>query len=374
MISVPDRPEAVLLIGEAVHAGAQCASACQALRLSVRTYQGWLREGEVKADGRPLARRPEPANKLTRPSGNACWPFVSPGIRQSVAEPDCAAASGSGRVSGLGIQLLPAPAGREGTTAPGRVTPPPRPATSPPSHCAKRPCAVWSCDVTWLPGPVRGQFFYLYLILDLYSRKLVGWEIHDREASELAAQLVRRAVLAEQCVGQPLVLDADNGSPQKGNTLRATLEALGIAPFYNRPRVSDDNPFSESLLRTCKYRPSYPNGGFDSLAAARQWTLAFVRLYNQEHRHSALGLVTGVCLDRCRTFLCSFWSWSTLVGRLPDGIQADPADGLPVAGRFSPAPGMLSASGLTYLLACRQEGLVAAGMVCCAGVTQKRRR
>jgi transposase InsO family protein len=128
---------------------------------------------------------------------------------------------------------------------------------------------VWSWDITWLPGPARGLFFYLYLIIDLYSRKIVGWEVHERECAEYAAGVVRRAVLAEGCVDKPLVLHADNGSPQKGSALRTTLEALGVLPSYSRPRVSDDNAFSEAVFRTCKYRPHYPYGGFESLEAAR---------------------------------------------------------------------------------------------------------
>jgi transposase InsO family protein len=168
----------------------------------------------------------------------------------------------------------------------------PRPPAPPPSHCARGPCEVWSWDITWLPGPVRGLFFYLYLILDLYRRKIVGWEVYERESAEYGARVVRRAVLAEGCVGKTVVLHADNGSPQKGSTLRATLEALGVTPSYSRPRVSDDNAYSEALFRTCKYRPEYPQGGFESLEAAREWTLRFVRWYNQEHRHSGIRYVT----------------------------------------------------------------------------------
>lgn len=292
MISVPDRREAVLLIDEAVHAGARCAAACQALGLSVRTYQRWLCEGAVRADGRPLAVRPEPANKLTPAERDQvlalCHTPEFASLPPSQIVPRLAD-RGEYLASESSFYRILRAAGEQQHRGRSR---PPRPAAPPPSHCAQRPCAVWSWDITWLPGPLRGQFFYLYLILDLYSRKIVGWEIHDRETAELAAQLVRRAVLAEQCVGQPLVLHADNGSPQKGSTLRATLAALGIEPSYSRPRVSDDNPFSEALFRTFKYRPSYPTRGFDSLAAARHWTLHFVRWYNQEHRHSALRYVT----------------------------------------------------------------------------------
>src|SRR5690606_18889602 len=115
---------------------------------------------------------------------------------------------------------------------------------------------------------------------DIYSRKVVGWEVFEREAGEHAAEVVQRAVLAERCVDTPLVLHADNGSPMKGATLRVTLQRLGIEPSYSRPRVSNDNPFSEALFRTCKYRPDFPGEGFGSLDAARQWVQRFVAWYN----------------------------------------------------------------------------------------------
>jgi integrase-like protein/transposase IS200 family protein len=116
--------------------------------------------------------------------------------------------------------------------------------------------------------------------------------LQERECAEYAAGVVRRAVLAEGCVGKPLVLHADHGSPQQGSALRATLDALGVRPSYSRLRVSDDNAFSEAVFRTCKYRPDYPHGGFESLEAARDWVLQFVRWYHHEHRHSALRYVT----------------------------------------------------------------------------------
>jgi transposase InsO family protein len=114
---------------------------------------------------------------------------------------------------------------------------------------------VWTWDITWVPGPITGRFFYLYLILDIFSRMIMGWEVHEREGSDLAARLVEQTVWAEGCILKPLVLHADNGSPMKGATMKATLEKLGVTPSYSRPRVSNDNPFSEALFRTCKYRP-----------------------------------------------------------------------------------------------------------------------
>jgi putative transposase len=160
------------------------------------------------------------------------------------------------------------------------------------SHCAMGPNEVWSWDITWMPAPVRGMYFYWYMILDVFSRKIVGHEVHAVETAELAALLMRRASLAEGLAGRPLVLHSDNGSSMKGATMLATLEQLGVAASFSRPRVSNDNAFAESLFRTCKYRPDYPNKPFDSLEAAQAWTLKFVRWYNTVHKHSSLKFVT----------------------------------------------------------------------------------
>jgi putative transposase len=151
---------------------------------------------------------------------------------------------------------------------------------------------VWTWDISWLPGPVKGLFFYLYLILDLYSRKIVGWEVYAGESATHAAAVVSRAVLSERCIDQPLVLHADNGSPMKGETLLETRYRLGIATSYSRPRTSHDNPYSEALFRPCKYCPAYPAEGFASLQEARAWMQRFVDGYNTVHRHSGIRFVT----------------------------------------------------------------------------------
>ena len=130
------------------------------------------------------------------------------------------------------------------------------------------------------------------MILDVFSRKIVGAEVFDAENMANSATVIERAVLREQLLHRPLILHADNGSPMKGSTLHATLERLGVTPSHSRPRVSDDNAYSEALFRTCKYRPDYPASGFDGIEEAREWVMAFVRWYNEEHRHSAIRFVT----------------------------------------------------------------------------------
>ena len=145
---------------------------------------------------------------------------------------------------------------------------------------------------TYLPSTVKGQFWRLYMIVDIYSRAIVGWEVHAEELASHAAVLVSRACLRQQVRRDQLVLHADNGSPMKGATMLATLQRLGVMPSFSRPSVSDDNPYSEALFRTLKYTPAYPDKPFDDVQQARQWVQRFVHWYNEEHCHSAIRFVT----------------------------------------------------------------------------------
>jgi transposase InsO family protein len=159
-------------------------------------------------------------------------------------------------------------------------------------HTATGPCQVWSWDITYLKTPVRGMFYYLYLIMDVWSRKIVGWEVYEVESAECSAALFTEACRAERMDPFGVVLHADNGGPMKGATMVATLERLGVLASFSRPGVSNDNPFSESLFRTLKYRPEYPTKPFASLEAARSWVAGFVRWYNTQHLHSAIRFIT----------------------------------------------------------------------------------
>jgi len=135
-------------------------------------------------------------------------------------------------------------------------------------------------------------FFYLYLIMDVYSRKIVGWEVFDTESAEHAAVVFHKAHLREGLARESLVLHSDNGSPMKGATMLATLQRLGVLPSFSRPSVSNDNPYSESLFKTLKYHPGFPEKPFESLDDSRQWVAGFQHWYDDIHRHSALKFVT----------------------------------------------------------------------------------
>ncbi len=292
MTNAPDRQDISELVNEARDGGARKVQACAALGLSTRTLQRWTKGGEVAADARPTASRPAPGNKLSEPERER--------ILAVAHEPEFEALPPSQIVPRLADrgEYIASEATIYRTLHAAQEQKPrgraraPKPRKPPTSYCATGPNQVWTWDITWLAGPIRGQFFYLYLILDIYSRKIVGWEVHTQELGEFASALVERAVMAERCIGRPLVLHADNGSAMKGATLKTTLERLGIIPSFSRPRVSNDNPYSEALFRTCKYRPGYPAEGFETLEQAQEWVHFFVTWYNGEHRHSGIRFVT----------------------------------------------------------------------------------
>jgi putative transposase len=292
MISAQDRRDALELIDEARRAGARLGPACRELGLTARTYERWTREGAPAEDGRPTSVRSLPAHTLSEDERqqviNLCnsreYASLPPGqIVPKLADEGLYVASESTIYRVLKSEGQVSHRGRAKA---------PRAPKPPATHSADGPNQVWCWDITWLPGPALGKFFYLYLILDLYSRKIVGWEVHERELAEHASRLVEQTRLAERCINQPLVLHGDNGSPLKAASVQETLRRLGVAPSYSRPRVSDDNAYVEALFRTCKYVPTYPKKGFVDITAARLWVAAFVRWYNYEHRHSGIRFVT----------------------------------------------------------------------------------
>lgn len=158
--------------------------------------------------------------------------------------------------------------------------------------CATAPNQLYSWDITYLPTKIKGKHYYLYLFLDLYSRYIVGWQVYETESSEQASQVMQDICRRENIQPKQVTLHSDNGSPMKGASMLATLQTLGVMPSYSRPSVSNDNPYSEALFKTFKYRHSYPRNGFEDLMQARSFVGQFVHWYNHEHHHSALKFVT----------------------------------------------------------------------------------
>lgn len=159
-------------------------------------------------------------------------------------------------------------------------------------HRATQANQVWSWDITWLPTTVRGQYLHLYLVMDVWSRRIVGWRLAERESAATAAELVTQACRDGNVDPRGLVLHSDNGKPMRGSTMISTLQWLGVVPSFSRPHVSDDNPYSEALFRTLKHTPAYPSLPFADIASAQRWVARFVAWYNGEHRHSAIRYVT----------------------------------------------------------------------------------
>ena len=289
---LPEREKIVDLIHEARPSGARLAVACEEADVSLRTYRRWYRGGQIQVDQRPEARRPEPSNKLSSEERQA--------ILDVANEPKYAQSPPSQIVPVLldkGIYLGSESSFYRILNEHGQLnhrgrSQAPKKSKKPTSHTANGPNEVWSWDITYLASTVRGLFYYLYLFEDIFSRKIVGYEVHEQECGERAAELIQRCMLREQCLNKPVVLHSDNGAPMKSQTMKAKMEELGVLSSYSRPRVSNDNPFSESLFRTLKYRPEWPSSGFSSLSDARDWVESFNDWYNNEHRHSKLNFVT----------------------------------------------------------------------------------
>ncbi len=285
-----ERKEMIELIEQARASGARQSQACEAVGLSAKTFQRWIKPDNVQ-DGR-LDAKHEPKNKLTEIERRR--------IINVANEPDYADLPPSKIVPLLAdegryiasettfYRVLKAenPLQHRQKSKPVRQVKKPRALTATAAN------QIYSWDITYLPTQVLGLFFYLYLVMDIYSRKIVGWQIYEMESSALAADLMTDICQREGIKCNQVTLHSDNGSPMKGATMLATLQEPGVIPSFSRPSVSNDNPYSEFLFRTLKYRPEYPEKAFENLLAALTWVQGFVNWYNYEHLHSAIKFVT----------------------------------------------------------------------------------
>ena len=165
------------------------------------------------------------------------------------------------------------------------------PQNTKPQLVASGPNELWSWDITLLTGPARRLFYYLYVILDVYSRFVVGWMVAEGESSELAETVIAAACHKQNIRRDQLTLHADRGSAMRAKTVAQLLADLGVTKTHARPYTPNDNPYSEAQFKTMKYRPDYPDR-FESLGHARSWARAFFTWYNHEHHHTGLGLMT----------------------------------------------------------------------------------
>ncbi len=291
MTALAERQLCLDLLQEAILAGARQALACAILGFNARTIQRWTDGDTVMIDQRPL-QQTVPAHKLTEAeratvlavANSAEFAHLPPSqIVPRLADQQRYIASESTfyRVLRAADQLQHRRAER-----PAQVR------SKPKALCAVAPNQLYSWDITYLPTTLQGKYFYLYVFLDIFSRKIVGWQVYAEESSQNASDMMQDICRRECIARDQMVLHSDNGSSMKGSTMLATLQNLGVAASFSRPAVSNDNPYSESLFKTLKYRPMQLPKPFEDLLAARQWATQVVHWYNEEHRHSSIQYVT----------------------------------------------------------------------------------
>tara|TARA_R110000772_G_scaffold226474_1_gene337153 strand:+ start:35522 stop:36559 length:1038 start_codon:yes stop_codon:yes gene_type:complete len=289
---LPERQYLVSLINEATANGARKAEACRIISLSIRTLQRWVKNGLVCGDERASAVRPTPSNKLSTEERKKIVDLCN--------EPEFASLTPN--------QIVPTLADRgiyhaseasfyrilkDHDLLAKRVRSRPKGHHKKPrAQTATAPNQVWTWDISYLPSHVKGQHYYLYMILDIFSRKIVGAEVYSQELGAHGADLLQRSAWAEKCVNRRLILHSDNGAPMRSFTMLAKMQDLGVISSYSRPRVSNDNPYSESLFKTVKYCPQWPLKGFLNSDDAREWVDGFVHWYNTRHKHSGIKYVT----------------------------------------------------------------------------------
>ena len=288
MIGVALRKDLRLWINEAVAAGARRFKACAIVGITLRCLQRW-REDDID---RRSTRVQTPKHALNEAEVQA--------IIRTVNQPEYA------HLPPTQIVPLLADAGiylgsdstfyrvmrRHGQLNPRRAERLGIKRALPLALIATGPNCVASWDVTYLPSAVRGRYWYLYAVQDLFSRKIVAWQVYARESGAHASGLMRDYVHREAIEPGALTLHADNGAVMKGSTLYASLQALGVAKSHSRPGVSNDNAFIEAFFKTIKYRPDNRLKAFATLQCARAFADKMMHWYNQEHRHSAIGFVT----------------------------------------------------------------------------------
>ena len=294
MITLQQRQTLLALIGQACQAGARLHKACAVVGLAARTVQRWVHPSAALGDRRtPEQRTPHvPANKFTDAERQAAMDTLSSNAFKDLPPSQivpCLADLGTYVGSESTLYRLLRQAGQ---LAHRRLERAPHKRGKPRALVATAPDQIYCWDITYLPTQVRGQHFYLYLFEDLFSRKAVGWQVFDCESAQLASQLLQDICLRQGIKPEQLTVHSDNGGPMKGQTMLTTLQELGIAHSRSRPAVSNDNPYSESLFKTLKYRPQLPVKPFKDLLEARRWVTELLHWYNEEHRHSAISFVT----------------------------------------------------------------------------------
>lgn len=293
MSSPTERTSLLGLIDEACRDGARLAPACGVIGLSERTVQRWQRSAEAMDCRVAERRRPtRPRNKLSAVERRAALALLNSDAFKDLPPSQIVprlADQGQYVCSESTLYRLLHEVGQIARRGIARA---PHPRSKPRALLASAPDQIYCWDITYLSTVVRGEYFFLYLFEDLFSRKIVGWQVYDCESAALAGQLLEDTCRRQGIPPGQVTLHSDNGSPMKGESMLATMQRLGVAASRSRPSVSNDNPYAESLFRTLKYRPQFPLRPFTDLLTARHWVTRFVHWYNNEHRHSAIRFVT----------------------------------------------------------------------------------
>jgi len=279
----------MMAIDEAQTNGASLATSCEMIDMGVRTIQRWRKDRD--AEDMRMGPKTEPANKLCKQE--RLWVLAimnQPEFRDLPPSQIVPRLADMGQYVAFESTMYRVLKEHEQNVHRGRKKQATK-VSKPKEKVATQPGELYSWDITYLRSPIRGEYFYLYMVLDVWSRKIVGHIVHEAENSKLAARFIDETYRREGSPESP-ILHQDNGSPMTGATLLATLQELHIQPSYSRPHVSDDNPYSESAFGTMKTRPEYPTKPFANIEDAKAWVDAFVTWYNEEHRHSRIGFVT----------------------------------------------------------------------------------
>jgi transposase InsO family protein len=281
----------LLLIDEALASGARLRKICQVLEITERSVQRWRQQGPDGGDDRRRGPHKPPLNKLSTEDRAHLLRVVNSEPYRNLSPKQIVprlADQGVYLASESTIYRVLDEAGQNTHRQPTK----PRISSKPEERVADGPAQLLCWDITYLPTTVRGHYFYLYVFLDIWSRKIVGWGVNEQQCGQFAADLLQATCDRLGMATKGIVLHSDNGKPMKGSSMLCTMQWLGIVPSFSRPHVSDDNPYVESLFRTLKYRPGCSDMRFDTLDEAVRWVERFVTWYNQEHLHSGIGFVT----------------------------------------------------------------------------------
>lgn len=297
MSTLTQRASILQLIDQPCTAGARLHAACAIIGLATRTVQRWLAAGKAAphvGDRRTADQRTHhcPPNKLSPAERMAALALLS-----SDEYKDLPPSQIVPRLADQGLYVASESTlyrllRQAGQLTHRRLERAAQKRSKPRALVATKPDQIYCWDITYLPTAVRGMFFYLYLFVDIFSRKIVGWQVFDRESADRAAGLLEDIYRRQGIKANQVTVHSDNGGPMRGETMLATMQRLGVAHSRSRPAVSNDNPYSEALFKTLKYRPQFEQRPLADLLQARRWVTQLVHWYNEEHRHSAIRFVT----------------------------------------------------------------------------------